>query len=110
MANPLRGEVELKAGEKTYVLRYTTNALVELEERTGRSVMDIANRPSFKDARALVWAGLIHANPDLTLEQAGEIMDAAGFTEAIQAASQALRKAFGRAVEGNLGDRAARSA
>ncbi|ADU50171.1 hypothetical protein Tmar_0046 [Thermaerobacter marianensis DSM 12885] len=99
MANPLRGEVELKAGGKTYVLRYTTNAMVQLEEMLGRSVLEIVNNPSFTDARAMVWAGLLHAHPGLTLEQAGEIMDEAGVVEAIQAAGQALKKAFGRAVD-----------
>ncbi|HEY8414809.1 MAG TPA: GTA-gp10 family protein [Thermaerobacter sp.] len=100
MANPLRGEVELKAGERTYILRYTTNALVRLEEEFGKSVIQMAENASIKEARALVWAGLLHSHPNLTMEQAGDIMDEAGFTEAIQAASQALRKAFGRAAEG----------
>lgn len=95
MANRERGEVELRAGDKTYVLRYTTNALVQLEDMLGKPVTKMGGDISMKEARAMVWAGLLHAHPDLTPEQAGDIMDAAGLSEAARAVGEALRLAFG---------------
>ncbi|HEY8342927.1 MAG TPA: hypothetical protein VIK75_08050 [Calditerricola sp.] len=96
-ANKHRGEVELKAGDKTYVLRYTTNSLVRLEDELGKPAMELGE--SFHEARALFWAGLLHAHPDLTMEQAGEIMDEVGFTEAVLKATEALKLAFPGAVK-----------
>ena len=103
MANRERGEVELKAGDKTYVLRYTTNALVKLEDVLGKPVSKMGGEEiSMKEARAMVWAGLLHAYPDLTPEQAGDIIDAAGLTQAARAVGEALRLAFGSG-EGKTG-------
>lgn len=96
-ANKHRGEVELKAGDKTYVLRYTTNALVRLEDELGKPATVLGD--SFREARALFWAGLLHAHPEITVEQAGEIMDEVGLTEAVQKAGEALRLAFPNAVK-----------
>lgn len=103
-ANRERGEVELAPG---YVLRYTTNALVKLEDALGRSITQMGD--GMREARALVWAGLLHAHPDLTLEQAGEIMDQVGVVEAVAKAGQALRLAFPH-ITGGLGKGAAESA
>ena len=37
MANPERGEVDLVCGEKTYTLFLSTNALCEMQKRTGKT-------------------------------------------------------------------------
>ncbi|MFO7274412.1 MAG: hypothetical protein DIU55_006040 [Bacillota bacterium] len=92
-ANRHRGEVELKAGSQTFILRFTTNALVKLEDEVGKPVQELGT--SMREARALVWAALLHAFPNLTLEQAGDIMDVAGWNNAVQKASEALSLAFG---------------
>lgn len=103
MANPHRGEVELKAGEKTYTLVYTINALCELEEETGKSVdLLIAeintDKPKLSAIRALFWAGL-RTHHKMTVEEAGEVMQAAGPVLAAVSSQKAVALAFSPADE-----------
>ncbi|MGE5589200.1 MAG: GTA-gp10 family protein [Bacillota bacterium] len=95
MPNPIRGEVPLQAGGQTHILRFTTNALVELEQTLGVPVSKLPERPGIREIRAMVWAGLLHRGP-MTLEQVGAVIDEAGLQEAAQAVGEAMRLAFGK--------------
>lgn len=82
MANPHRGEVELKAGDKTYTLVYTINSLCELEKTTEKSVDEVlseinSGNPRLLAIRDLFWAGLLKHHK-MTVNEAGEVMDEAG--------------------------------
>jgi len=83
--------------DKQRKLKYTFNALCELEEVMGRSLTTLQNGEfKMKDLRALVWAGLLHESPELTLEEAGDLIDRAESIEEIATAvSQAMEVAFG---------------
>ena len=69
MANPHRGEVTLDTSERTYKLSFSVNALCELEDALGKSVMEVVDelnatsdgpaRISMKTLRVLIWAALI---------------------------------------------------
>lgn len=94
MANPHRGEVELKAGEKTYTLVFTINAVCELESHLNKSVTEIVgSMDRITVVRAVLWAGLQHHHK-LTLEEAGDIMHAAGAAATSAAINQAMTLAF----------------
>lgn len=59
--NELAGERELKLGENTYVLRPSFEALVEMESRTKKSVIQLFNEhyadyPLFSDIIAVCYA------------------------------------------------------
>ena len=82
-----------------YTLRYSTNAMVEFEDETGEEFLAIATKMqrgnvSFKMLRALVWAGLLHDDDEITTKQAGNIIDEVGFEEAIEKAVQAIEYMF----------------
>jgi len=76
MANKHRGEVELTIGGESKRLRFDMQALAELEEALGlESIAELGKRldnPSIKLARAVLWAGLLHTEPELTLKAVGE--------------------------------------
>ncbi|MGG3737250.1 GTA-gp10 family protein [Aeribacillus pallidus] len=102
MANKAKGIVKLNAD---YSLRYTTNALVELEETLGLTVPEILVRferggIGFKAIRTIVWAGLIHqfdngdGTYDFTLTEAGDLIDELGFEAVMEKVTQALESAF----------------
>lgn len=80
MANSLRGQVDFDAGGKLYKLSFSTNALVELEEKLDMSVNEIAKlmgepeRFRMKTLKVVFWAGLQDYQPGLTLEAVGEIL------------------------------------
>lgn len=106
MANPQKGEVSFEADGKTWTLRYSANALCELEDHLSRGVVDIASElqswgppvgPDGKSSgetperaaervklirlgtlRAVFWAGLRDHHPDIDIRHAGDLLVAAG--------------------------------
>lgn len=95
MATP-DGRVAFEAGGRTRVLHFTTNRVCLLEDKTGRTPLDLAieieMNPKVSTIRAMFWAGL--GEGDMTLEAAGALMDEIGRTNAIQYARDAFHAAF----------------
>ena len=60
---------------RDYPLRFSINALCCLEEKTGLSLNSLPSA-QFSCLRGLVWCGLMEAQPGLTLEAAGKMLDA----------------------------------
>lgn len=115
MANPERGEVELKAGDKTYILRLSLNELCVLEERFDKSISEIAgtlNDPAtfrIGTFRAVVWAGLAGNEPRPSEAEAGDIIAAATLPVTMEAVQKAFALTMpaaaadaGEAAEGNV--------
>lgn len=102
MANPHRGDVEFVSGNKTYTLRYSHSALVELENSLNKNLMQIMREVGDIETLrmgtivALLWAGLRKHHPDVTMEGACEILDDidGGAREAINFIGDAFQKAF----------------
>ncbi len=95
--NLIKGEVPLKAGDKVYRLKFTTNALCELEDLMDMAFSEIIVRalegiPKLKDARCLLFCACIehHASEVTTLEDAGKIIDLATFKETWAAVVKAM--------------------
>lgn len=66
---------KIKLGKKSYTLKYDINAFCALEEHTKyQNMNDLQTRSAAGEIsamRALVWAGMLHENPDITQEQVG---------------------------------------
>ncbi len=58
-------------------LKFTLNALAELEDRYGsvEAAFAALDKNSIKALRCVLWAGLLHGNPDLTEQQVGSLID-----------------------------------
>lgn len=111
MANPHRGQVPLVAGDTTYTLCLSTNALCELEDITGETVTQVTEKlngagASMKLIRALVWAGLQDHHPDVDVKAAGKIISQAGMV----ACMEAIGKAFELALPAVGGDHPTKAA
>lgn len=75
MANKHRGMVEVELDKKR-TIRFTMNAMAELEDKLGLSLEDMGNvQMTIKNVRTILWAGLIHEDPDLTEEEVGNMVD-----------------------------------
>lgn len=80
MANPHKGEVAFEAGGRTYKLRYSANALCELEDAVDKPLSEIAEilsdpkKMRIKMVRAVLWAGLTDNHLDVTIKDAGLIV------------------------------------
>src|SRR3546814_13466412 len=93
MANAVKGEASLKAGDKEYTLVMSVNALCEAEDVLGMATDEILARYSsglsVKLLRGLIWAAL-QTNHPCTVDEAGEIIEAAGVPSAKTALEQAI--------------------
>ena len=99
MANPFRGEASFDIEGKAFRVRFSWNAAAEYEEAAGKALsdalLDIAREKlSARSLRAMLWAGLQEHHPDVTLRQAGEMIDAMGRAEAQRVMGVALRYFF----------------
>ena len=119
ISNSLKGETTVKAGDVSYVLRYTANSLCALEDAFDKSVSELSDmfsKPSnmrISTMRKLFWIGLIDAQPQVTEVVAGEIMTKAGLDVSLIKVMEAFQEAFPKAKqedEGNQNPRKARRA
>ena len=105
MANPIKGEVEFEADGVPYTIRFSVDAIVQLEEKTGRTFpilaaeLSDASKVSMSLLRLIFWAALQDRHPGLDVKQAGElIVSAGGMTQALSLVALALERAFPKEV------------
>jgi hypothetical protein len=96
MANKLKGEVEVSAGEDSIVFRLGINELIELQDDLGieddeafLSAFD--NLRSLKKLRKVVFHAMKHARPDVTEIEAGDLITDLG--------SEKIRELIGDALK-----------
>jgi hypothetical protein len=105
MTNPHRGELEFSVDDKKFVLQYTHDALIELEQELDRGIVGILNelqawskepeRIRLGWVRAMLWTGLRKHHPDIDLIAAGELITAAGGVGAVvNLTGEAMGRAF----------------
>jgi hypothetical protein len=100
MANPHRGEVNLKVGEKNLTLRLGINAIAEIETLLDMGINEIAASLSDPEKlrigtlRAIAWGALREKHPALSLTDVGEIIDEAGAPAVMEAVQLAFERGF----------------
>jgi hypothetical protein len=100
MGNIHRGDIEFTVDKKVYTLRYSINAMCDLEERLGQSVVEVGTlmsdpaKLSMSVIRSIFWAGLRDHHEAITETEAGRIMSALGIVEASQMIAKAFASAF----------------
>lgn len=99
--NQHKGDVELKVGDVSYVIRYSIDAICSLEQEMDKGFPAIAAdmgdpaKMRISAIRQVFHAGLREHHPDMTLQQAGElIVDAGGAVVVLGAIGQAFNAAF----------------
>lgn len=106
MANPLRGEVEMQVGGKTYLLRLSVNQLIAVQKLTGLGLVQLeaalADTANFmiEPWRAVLWAGLQERHPEIDLEAAGDLIGEAGVALVTVKVGEALQAAFPQPTRG----------
>lgn len=93
---PERGIVIDIGGEERRI-RFDVNALIDLEDALNidimerpESIVELFEKPTLRRIRTLLWAGLLHENPNLTLREAGALID----TENMNVVGAAMRGVF----------------
>jgi hypothetical protein len=100
-ANPLRGEAELQAGDRTFKLVLDVNAFCCIQPVLNMKPRDIlgtfeAEPDDMVVSRAILW-GALQKHHDCHLVEAGEIMADAGLAETRVALTNCLAACFGAA-------------
>jgi len=106
MTNPLRGHIDLAAGDTTLTLRFSVNAIVAVEDALDVPIVKVADL--FTDVenlrigklRTLFRCALVDTHPELTDEQAGELMEVAGMEKSASALGRAFATAFPEVAAG----------
>lgn len=86
MANNLRGEVEVQAGGRKVVFRLGVNEMIALQNDLGLAGKDeefgrvIAESSGFVNPRLVIFHGLRLRQPEITLEEVGDVMTELGRT------------------------------
>ena len=96
-------EYEIKSGDKVYALKFNNKALRTLETTLDMPITKIGevlqDQISIEMLTEIFRAGLIHWKPDITIDEAGEIIDEIGITTAADAVGKAFALAFGTEEE-----------
>jgi hypothetical protein len=96
-ANPERGEVEFEADDNKYVVRFGMNEICVLEEEHNLSISELLdqlqNRGSMRVIRSVFRAAI---TPEVSLEDAGRIIDKITAAQAIGLLMQAMERSFMR--------------
>ena len=105
----IRGKVSIKIGDrsKARFLRYDHAALERLEEESGKTIDEHARRTAQGSALSLswmLWAGLIHAEPELTRAQVSAMIDTRRYAEISEAIQKAQKVAFALGEEPEQGN------
>lgn len=77
--------------DKERNLYFSLNSLEIIEDLTGKTIDKVTENLNMKSLKAIVYAGLIHEDKSLTVEDVGEMI---GFND-ISRVSEAIGEAFG---------------
>ena len=68
--------VDIEVGDKTKRLKYDFNAIADIEERAGAGIAKLFSEEmiGLHTIRLLLWAGLRHADPGITIQRAGDMI------------------------------------
>jgi|TARA_R100001460_G_scaffold94_1_gene320 hypothetical protein len=99
MANQYKGEIKGKLGDKERTFRLTFESIVNIESRTGRSIMDITHdlaltKYSMKDLVIVLHEGLTGAGGKFVQGAVGEMVIQTGLMETAKLASELLTTIF----------------
>ncbi len=105
MGNKHRGYVEIVL-DKPRHLRYDLNALAEIEDTLGISLLNLqtilTKNLGLKAIKIIIWSGLLHEDQQLTPQHVGSLIDGDNIKYAIEKMSEALAAAFMGLKEKNV--------
>jgi hypothetical protein len=100
MANNLHGEVEIQAGGKKLTFRLGVNEMIAIQNDFGLADKDeefalaLQQLSGFKRPRMVIYHGLLAHQPEITIEEAGDIMTELGMPRCERTIEEAVRWAL----------------
>lgn len=99
MANRNRGEIGFEALAAQWTLKLGTNAMCEIEDATGKAFTEVGEimadtkRVTIKLMRVIFWGALRDHHADISIKDAGAIIDDIGMQEAGRLIGEAFQAA-----------------
>ena len=100
MANHMKGEVEVEAGDKKLIFRLGVNEMVAAQDALGLANDDqgfleaLDNLRGLGPIRIIVHNGLKRDQPDFTVEMAGDLITELGLERTTEIIQEAMRWAL----------------
>ena len=99
MANQYKGEIKGKLGDKERTFRLTFDSIVNIESRTGKSILDITNslglnNYSMKDVVIVMHEALTGAGGKFTQSSVGDMVIKTGLMKVAVLCAQILTTIF----------------
>ena len=96
----MKAELEIKLGDKIYIMRPDFNALISMEEKCGIGIQGMAqlimdSNVTLKMVSVIIWAGIVGGgSKELSYEQVGELIVKQGFNSVAPHAIKLLQNAM----------------
>lgn len=104
MANRERGEVSFEADGKTWTLSFGTNAIcgleAEMDKPAGAIFASLDGSVDFRTFRSVFRAGLARHHKGLKLDEAGDLIDEVGLSEAARLVGESVKASMPDAKPG----------
>lgn len=99
MTNPLKGQIEVTLGSKTYKCRLTMNAIMEIEDSCNCGIIKLAQKMSEADIRMSEIVSVLHpairgGGNDITRNDTIKIVQDAGIIKSTTAVADLLAKSL----------------
>lgn len=87
--------------DKERHLKFDLNAFAELEDIYGdiNAALEAIQKGSVKAIRAMLWAGLVHEDKSLKIEDVGAMIDMSNINEVVSIISDAISEAMPKEKE-----------
>lgn len=91
--------------DKPRRLRFDLNALCELEDAFKKPIQEILEDGviGIKQIRTFIWAGLLHEDPELAIQDVGRMIDLDNILYVQEKVTEALNSAFGEQEKNKKG-------
>lgn len=96
MINDIKPKVYTINLDKERHLKFDLNAFAELEGIYGdfQTAMEAMSNGSIKAVRAMLWAGLVHEDENLTIKDVGSMIDMSNIGYVVETISKAVSEAM----------------
>ena len=97
--NHYKGEVKAQLGDKARTFRLTFESIVNIEEKTGKSIVELTQdmsvaKYSFKDLLIILHEGLLGTGKKFIKESVGDMIMQSGIIKSSETAGIVLASAF----------------
>jgi hypothetical protein len=106
---PVGPSVAIEVGGKLRYIRYDMNAICAIEDALDIGLGELGTvmgNGKLGPMRTLLWAGLLHEQPELTEPEVGAWMDGDNLSDIGDAVGKALSQIFGESEGNQTGDQA----